>query len=158
MSAPDKDASQRADAERRALLLDADLFFSVKVTAMLKHIGMATVTARKTADWNQRLRTERFDITLVNTAAQGIDWREAIVEARKAGLPVIAYGSHVDIETQAEARDAGATRVIANSKLAADLPSIIEQTLRRMQGAADRAATESGSDARPDLDTQDDDA
>ncbi len=45
-------------------------------------------------------------------------------------MPVIAFGSHVDLETQAEARKAGATRVIANSKLAADLPGIVERALR----------------------------
>jgi hypothetical protein len=46
-------------------------------------------------------------------------------------VPVIAFGSHVDLETQAEARKAGATRVIANSKLAADLPGIVQRALRK---------------------------
>jgi hypothetical protein len=46
------------------------------------------------------------------------------------GVPVIAFGSHVDLETQAEARKAGATRVIANSKLAMDLPGAVERAIR----------------------------
>lgn len=123
---------------RRALLLDPDLFFSVKVTATLKHLGFTTSTVRQAAEWTRRLAAEKFDIALVNTAAQATDWRGAIVSARDAGTPVIAYGSHVDTDTQAQARAAGATRVIANSKLAADLPTIVERTLQRSGRPADQ--------------------
>lgn len=140
MTEPDKQNSQPADAERRALLLDPDLFFAVKVSATLKHLGFVTTTARQLADWRRRLQDERFDIALVNTAARGVEWTEAIGEARAAGLPVIAYGSHVDTEAQAQARAAGATRVIANSKLAADLPAIVEQTLQRARASSNEAA------------------
>ncbi|HEX8727949.1 MAG TPA: response regulator [Ktedonobacterales bacterium] len=136
MSEPDvSDAAPSQPAPRYALLLDSDLFFAVKVSAMLKRIGFETTTVRRTPEWAQRVAEGRYSVALVNTAAPGAGWREAITAAHVAGLPVIAYGSHVDVETQAEARAAGATRVIANSKLAADLPSIVEQTLRRAGGA-----------------------
>jgi hypothetical protein len=36
----------------------------------------------------------------------------------------------VDLETQAEARQADATRVIGNSKLATDLPGIVERAIQ----------------------------
>jgi DNA-binding NtrC family response regulator len=123
-------------APRRALLLDSDLFFAVKVVALLKRIGFETTTVRRDQEWAERMAERDVSITLVNTAARGLDWRAAIAAARAAGLPVIAYGSHVDVETQSEARAAGATRVIANSKLAADLPEIVEQTLRRAERRA----------------------
>ena len=116
---------------RRALLLDPDLFFAVKVSATLKHIGVETTTVRQLAEWSRRLESERYTLALVNTAARGVAWQEAIGAARAVRLPVIAYGSHIDTEAQAQARAAGATRVIANSKLAADLPAIVEQTLAR---------------------------
>jgi DNA-binding NtrC family response regulator len=144
-------------APKRALLLDPDLFFAVKVRDTLKHIGMQTTTVRQVAEWTRQLEGERFDIALVNTAARGVEWREAIASARAAGSPVIAYGSHIDTDAQAQARAAGATRVIANSKLAADLPMIVEQTLQRARDAAGRAAAESGSATPPDHDAQDDD-
>ena len=120
-----------APEPRRALLLDPDLFFAVKVSATLKHIGLETTTVRQLEEWSRRLQSERYALALVNTAARAIAWQEAISAAREAGLPVIAYGSHIDTEAQTQARSAGATRVIANSKLAADLPAIVEQTLAR---------------------------
>jgi hypothetical protein len=60
-----------------------------------------------------------------------LDWQAAIQCAHAAAIPVLAYGSHVDIAAQTEARAAGATRVIPNSKLAADVPGQIERTLAR---------------------------
>jgi DNA-binding NtrC family response regulator len=120
-------------AQRSALLLDNDLFFVAKISATLKHAGYTTRTARTLDAFTQGLvgQAERKpDIALVNTAARGVDWRAGIAVARDAGVPVIAFGSHVDLETQAEARQAGATRVIANSKLATDLPGIVERALR----------------------------
>jgi DNA-binding NtrC family response regulator len=124
------DEDEQADqAQRSALLLDNDLFFVAKISATLKRAGYATRTARTLDAFTQGL-AETPDIALVNTAARGVDWRAGIAVARGAAVPVIAFGSHVDLETQAEARKAGATRVIANSKLATDLPSIVDRALR----------------------------
>ena len=112
------------------LLLDSDLFFVVKVRTTLQHAGYDVRTARTAADFTRRLAEDAPALALVNTAIAGQDWRGAITAARAAGIPVIAFGSHVDLETQQQAREAGATRVIANSKLAADLPGIVARTLR----------------------------
>jgi len=67
----------------------------------------------------------------VDTAARGVDWQAAIRAARAMGAPVVAFGSHVDLATQEAARRAGATSVIANSKLASDLPGVVERAMRR---------------------------
>src|SRR5262245_44824696 len=123
------ETEQPTQAQRSALLLDNDLFFVAKITTILKHAGYTTRTARTLDAFAQGL-AERPDIALVNTAARGVDWQAGIAAAREADVPVIAFGSHVDLETQAEARKAGATRVIANSKLATDLPGIVERALR----------------------------
>ncbi len=123
------EGEQSSQAQRSALLLDNDLFFVAKISATLKHAGYTTRAARTLDAFSQGL-ANKPDIALVNTAARGVDWRAGIMAARDADVPVIAFGSHVDLETQAEARQAGATRVIANSKLATDLPGIVERALR----------------------------
>src|SRR5690348_17561113 len=121
------------------ILLDTDLFFVVKVRTTLQHAGYDVRTARSLADFTRRLVADAPALALVNTAIAGVDWRAAIVAAREAHIPVIAFGSHVDLETQQAARDAGATRVIANSKLAADLPGIVARTLQASSSTADSA-------------------
>lgn len=135
MSEPSASAASQPATGARALLLDPDLFFAVKVSAALKHIGLETLTTRTAEDWARRLAAERFAVALVNISARGVDWTGAIQAARAVGAPVIAYGSHVETEAHAQARAAGATRVIANSKLATDLPGIVERTLRGAQSS-----------------------
>ncbi|HEX8730388.1 MAG TPA: hypothetical protein VF739_17290 [Ktedonobacterales bacterium] len=130
MSEPSTGDADRTETGARALLLDPDLFFAVKVSATLRHVSLTTVTVRSAEEWARRLAVEPFAVTLVNISARGIDWAAAIRAARMAGAPVIAYGSHVETEAHAQARAAGATRVIANSKLAADLPGVVERVLR----------------------------
>ncbi|MEO7001921.1 MAG: hypothetical protein ABI068_08850 [Ktedonobacterales bacterium] len=114
-----------------ALLLDTDLFFVVKVTETLKHAGYAVRTVRRAEEFARWLAEEPPTVALVNTAARGVDWETAIHAAQVAGVPVVAFGPHVDLATQAAAREAGATRVISNSKLASDLPAILARTLNR---------------------------
>ena len=126
----------------RILLLDSDLFFVVKVRTTLQHAGYDVRTARTAADFTRRLAEDAPALALVNTAIAGEDWRGAIAAARAANIPVVAFGSHVDLETQRQARAAGATRVIANSKLAADLPGIVARTLRAPSQASDAATPE----------------
>jgi DNA-binding NtrC family response regulator len=132
------------------LLLDTDLFFVVKVRTTLKHAGYDVQTARSLVDFTRRLAADSPALALVNTAIAGVDWRAAIVAARAANIPVIAFGSHVDTQTQQEARQAGATRVIANSRLAADLPNIVARALRASTQTTDSSADDvvsAGSDA-----------
>jgi DNA-binding NtrC family response regulator len=117
--------------ERSVLLLDTDLFFTVKIADTLKHASYTTTTVRTEAAFARALAERPPAVVLVNTAAREVDFRRAIPLARAAGVPVIAFGSHVDLRTQEEARQAGATRVIANSKLADDLPGVLERALRR---------------------------
>jgi DNA-binding NtrC family response regulator len=119
---------------RLALLLDSDLFFVAKVSATLAHAGYTMRTVRRAEDFAAALEHERPMVALVNTQARGIDWRTAIAAARAANVPVIAFGAHVDLETQAAARAAGATRVISNSKLASDLIGIVARVVAQQSG------------------------
>ena len=56
---------------------------------------------------------------------------QVIAEAKAAQVPTLAFGSHIDLEAQQAARRAGADRVISNSKLAKDLPGIVERMLSK---------------------------
>lgn len=119
------------------LLLDSDLFFIVRVTETLARAGYGVHKIRNEAGFDAALRAmgepgaERPAAALVNLAARGVDSLGSIGRAREAGVPVIAYGPHVDTAGQAAAREAGATSVIANAKLAGDLPGVLARTLRR---------------------------
>ncbi len=122
---------------RHVVALENDLFFAVKIQDTLKRAGFLTRVTRTVTDFRELLLSGGYELALVNTAARGVDWRAGVVAAREANVPVIAYGPHVDIDTQAEARAIGATRVIANSRLA-ELPALIDRVIARASGQAAR--------------------
>ena len=116
------------------LALEKDLFFAVKMRDTLRHHDMEVKTARTLAAFEQGLQAgggqdERPALVIVNTATTGVDWEAAIRQARAAGYPVLAFGSHMDLEARARAIEAGAQRVVANSKFTSDMPGLVRRMI-----------------------------
>jgi len=114
------------------LALEKDLFFAVKIRDILQRQGMRVTTARTLPAFEQQLAAvgdERPSLVIVNIAAQGLDWAEAIRQARAGGYPVLAFGSHMDLDARAKALEAGAQRVVANSKFTSDMVGLVQRML-----------------------------
>jgi hypothetical protein len=114
------------------LALEKDLFFSVKMRDTLRYYDMEVKTVRTLPAFEQGLTKpdgEKPALVIVNTATTGVDWEAAIRMARTAGLKVLAFGSHMDLEARAKALQAGAQRVVANSKLTNDMPGLVKRML-----------------------------
>lgn len=126
-----------SESSKWALLFDTDLFFSVRIRESLARAGYTTRTVRRLESFTAAL-AEQPTIALVNLGSRGVDWRAAIESDAEAGIPLIAFGPHVAVETQTEARRLGATSVVAYSQLMDDLPALVNRTVRR---AARRAVT-----------------
>lgn len=129
------------------LLLERDLFFSVKIRDTLKHLNHETVTARSEEDFARKLAASAPKLAIVNIATPGVAWELVIAQARAANVPVLAFGPHVDLAAQQHARLAGANRVVSNSKLTKDLPAIVERMIDN--GASNH------QDNEPDEDEED---
>lgn len=129
------------------LALEKDLFFSVKMRDTLRHHGMEVLAVRTLPAFVQRLAAtgeEKPKLAIVNTATTGVDWEAAIREARTQGLPVLAFGSHMDLEAREKALRAGAQRVVANSKFSSDMPGLVQRMINEAPGqvATDEEAHE----------------
>lgn len=72
---------------------------------------------------------EKPALVIVDIGIQGVDWEGAIRRACELGYPVLAFGPHMDLEGHARARQAGARRVVANSRFAADIPGLVTRVL-----------------------------
>lgn len=117
---------------RAILALEKDLFFSVKMRDTLRHHEMEVTTVRTLPAFEQRLAVsedERPALVIINTAIKGVDWEAAIREARAHDLPVLAFGSHMDLEARARALQAGAQKVVANSKFTSDMVGLVTRML-----------------------------
>jgi DNA-binding response OmpR family regulator len=116
------------------LALEKDLFFSVKMRDTLKHHNMLVTIVRTLAAFEQRLVAEGDEkpaLVIINTATAGVDWAAAIRKASDVHIPVLAFGSHMDLEARSKALQAGASRVVANSKFSTDMPGLVQRMLNQ---------------------------
>jgi hypothetical protein len=107
-----------------ALLFCTDLMFAVQLQNMARKTGYRVANARPGAP------LPGADVLVVDLGSRG-DWEPAIREVAGRGVPVIAFGPHMDAEGRKRAKAAGATRVLANSNLTRDLPKILADLLER---------------------------
>lgn len=122
------------------LALEKDLFFSVKMRDTLRHHEMEVIVARTLAAFTERLSAsgpEAPALAIVDIATPGVDWEAAIRAARERALPVLAFGSHMDLEARAKALQAGAQRVVANSKFTSDMPALVRRMLSAPEASED---------------------
>ena len=128
------------------LALEKDLFFAVKMRDTLRHHEMEVKTARTLAAFEQALTSEVEPapaLVIVNISIQGVDWEEAIRQACARNYPVLAFGSHMDLDARAKALQAGALRVVANSKFTSDMPGLVKRMLGDpVTAAADESEAE----------------
>lgn len=75
-----------------------------------------------------------FDLN--NSAIPWGDWIAALkTSPATRRIPILCFGSHVEVETMTRARAAGADGVVARSRLASALPELIEQYARQFDPA-----------------------
>ena len=113
-----------SDPTPTVLLLSDDLMFLSRVREALRPLGWPLRQAAADFDTAFALRP---NVVLVNLSARRFDPLDAVVRAKGAGLSVIAFAGHVEVQKHADARAAGADLVAANSSVALHLPALLRQ-------------------------------
>jgi CheY-like chemotaxis protein len=115
-------------AEPLVLALVPDLMFASRIDGTLRQLGYRVTVVNDAAALQAAARAEAPALVLVDLTARGVDPPAAIAalktEAATRALPVVAFGPHLDEAARAAATAAGADAVVANSKLALDLPRL----------------------------------
>ncbi len=127
------------------LALEKDLFFAVKMRDTLRHYDIEVKIVRNLQAFEETLGAkvaQEYTLAIINTATVGVDWEAAIREARNAGLKVLAFGSHLDLEARSKALEAGAQRVVANSKFSSDMPGLVQRMLHESGVSLNQTASE----------------
>lgn len=108
------------------LLMVDDLMVASRLEATARHLGYAVRSAHSTSDFWAAIEAGP-SLVLLGTHATRLPWRELLATLRERPLaaPVLAFGSHQDAATRADARQAGVTRWVPNSRLVTELPALI---------------------------------
>jgi hypothetical protein len=103
----------------RVLSISADLMLGSKVTETLSAAGHEVVSSPSIEE------TTWDGIDLI-VADLDIENPEALVGL---GMPVLGYYSHVDVETKEAAEAAGVDLAVPRSRMARELPDLVERLL-----------------------------
>ncbi len=114
-------------AERTVLLRVPDLMFAARVGDTLKALGLSARDMRAGEPVEPQLAG--VVLLIVQLSGPREAWTSLIAGAKAAGVPVLAFGAHVDAETLRAARQAGADRAVPNSQLAAELPTLVSSLI-----------------------------
>lgn len=112
---------------KTVLLLIDDLFFAVKVEEVAKRQGYAVKTVGDSGSFLGAVSEEPPAMAIVNLATRDANAPTLIREASRAGIPVLAFGPHVDKAAHQAAREAGARLSVTNSQLMRELPALIRE-------------------------------
>jgi len=95
---------------KRVLVECRDLFFKGKIQAILGAAGGSIA------------QEDPLDLAVLELGKPGVD--ERIRDLVRRGIPVVAFGSHVDVEALRAARHAGA-RAVPNSEVESTLRALL---------------------------------
>lgn len=109
-----------------------DLFFQAKVRTVLQHLGLAADVVPNGGRLHTRLQEGGPPaLVIVDLTLRSDDATSLIRDLRAAehgrSVPILAFGSHVAVEVQKEALQAGASQVVAKSAFAKRLPQLVGQ-------------------------------
>lgn len=110
---------------KNGLLISPDLFFTSKVTGTAQALGLRVDSVDDIAAATSRLEAGDIGCVLFDLAAPRVtvaDLLAAMTDSTR--VPIIAFGSHVNVELLESARFAGA-EVMPRSQFSATLPQIL---------------------------------
>jgi CheY-like chemotaxis protein len=108
-----------------------DLMFGVRIEDAAKRAGARVEFFEDLEDAAMRLASVQPDVLIVDMSHRSFNL-EAVAElSRLNGVPVVAFGPHVDLESRQAAIRAGIQQVLTRNKFVQDLPEIINTYVGR---------------------------
>jgi CheY-like chemotaxis protein len=103
-----------------------DLLFGSRIRAATEAAGQRVTFVRHGGSVEDAVRVAGASLVIVDLAGSGAAEAIRAVRALQGDrIPIVAFASHVRADLIAEARAAGADRVLARSAFVAELPTLV---------------------------------
>jgi len=113
----------------RVLAAVDDLFFSARIEAVARSVGIGLALASDSHQLWSRLQVEAPDLVILDLNSKSCAPLDSIhnirSEEKQARTKIIGFLSHVQTELERAARNAGCHSVLPWSKFSAELPKIL---------------------------------
>lgn len=122
------------DSSGKILAIMSDLFFSVKIIDAAKKLGLTAefVKDKTLAIEKAKARPPLIILDLNCDAADPLGLIAALkADSGTAGIGIVAFVSHVQVQLKQRAQELGCDTVVARSAFAQSLPEILERSLTR---------------------------
>lgn len=110
-----------AGGEKSVVALTADMIFAARIRGTAPHV----VLARDVKDLLARVRENKPDLVVLDMDRRGLNVREVVQQLKSLDVEVLCYVSHVREDLIAEAKEAGADRVLARGGFAAKMGELL---------------------------------
>jgi hypothetical protein len=133
------DSAQPVD-QGEIVVLNRDLFFGVKIGNTLRGLGYR-VSFAPTTDAFVAMAHDRTPVLGVIDMGAGVDWAAiAALTARDGKTPLLAFGSHLDVEGRRAAKAAGVTRIVSNGDFHREMVALVRRYARDLESGRERTA------------------
>ena len=110
-----------------------NLMFTSRIEAAVENAGLEMTWAEPLADWivpnYEKFTALGVNLVLVDLGITEIDWPSWIQAFKShpatAAIPLVGFGSHMDVQGFKAAKQAGADQVLARSQFFSKLPEIV---------------------------------
>ncbi len=120
---------ENGDMTKRIIAVVDDMFFASKIRAVAESIGSDLIFARNVEILLDKAREQKPDLIVVdlhNQKTPPISIAEAIhSDPELKDVELLGFFSHVEVELQRQAKEAGYSQVLPRSVFARDLPTIL---------------------------------
>jgi CheY-like chemotaxis protein len=114
-----------------------DIFFSAMIESSARNAGVEVKIAVDSSRLNELLNSTLPRLIILDLNGKACAPLEAVTfikaEPRLAGVPVIGFFSHVQVELETAARAAGCDRVLPRSAFVRSLPQILTSAVKSEQ-------------------------
>jgi CheY-like chemotaxis protein len=107
-----------------------DLFFGMRIRTVVRQLGYAVSITKDAPTLLTHVTSEAGQpvLTLVDFN-QPVDWDE-LTPVLRSGVPVVAFGSHTDVDGFRAAKAAGVARVVSNGEFSRSLADLVAKYAR----------------------------
>jgi CheY-like chemotaxis protein len=121
------------------IVLNRDLFFGVKIGNILRGLGYRVTFVPATELFAERLDASGPEAVLgIIDMGAGVEWSAIshLTGGDGPGTPILAFGSHLDVDGRRAAKAAGVTRILSNGDFHRDMVALVERYARKPDGGA----------------------
>src|SRR5262245_55973311 len=118
-----------------------DIFFSAKIEEVAKRVGIRLIQALDAEQLSEKLAVTTPELIILDLNSRACSPLDAIRRIKSdpkfRDIPVVGFFSHVQVELERAAHQAGCDHVMPRSKFSANLPEILSKPRQETKTESD---------------------